>query len=392
MSSERLAAPIERGGLGLIPFSVYCDAQKATFILRALQKKVSDGWVHALKEMFNWMRTREAWVFPVECLRKIPKYIEEDHRTILVNMITIWSKLKLHFDNIGYDYLGRLSAKGTILVVLQVISSGKRTKRVKMLERAGGAGKLRKPDPFISHVNNFDVIPVKVEQIDGNHYLLGNENRKTLLSRCTLPNGRLLNDAAFSDISESLIPSSTTLTPKQQIWEKAFPGFMKNFEILAKLKIRMRLKSHIFNRYSNMLPRDRRSNCPLCSTTPESSDHVLFQCKNLREQARLILEALERTLKVQLLLDSFLMILHTDERIRIFQIAFLYNHWIVRCKIKHSEHTHHDQLRTSLLNEIKKYILRMHQDKQPLDHFQPLIENFDTTTLNLSLVDFFKPK
>jgi hypothetical protein len=308
MNRTRMAAPVEEGGLGLAPLETYNAAQKAHWIVRALQNKVSEGWVHALKEMFDEIRAREPnSLRPVECLNAIPAYIKQDRRSTLVQMLTEWYKLKCKIDCTHSKYVGSSTLRGTARNVFKAISSNKESTLVRLLDWNGRNGRLSPPDPISFRLNNVDLTPVKVTKIDGWYFLTGNANKKIMLRSCSLPNGKKLKEAEFSDVLKSKVPKEAVVTDKQTAWKALFPDFSNNFKRLAGTPIRMRVKSNIFLRYANCLPRTREVNCCLCQRARESSNHVLYQCQILRTSGRTIVEALERHLGIHLVLDEFLM-------------------------------------------------------------------------------------
>jgi len=70
-------------------------------------------------------------------------------------------------------------------------------------------------------------------------------------------------------------------------------------------------------------------------------------------------------------------------------MAFLYSHWLIHCKVVHAEFVFDNELHSTILNEIRKIILRLQRDGKSIDEFQPLIQHFNTETLDLQLNNVF---
>jgi hypothetical protein len=120
MSEERMASPVEKGGLGLLPLRLYSAAQKCNWVRRALQKEIKDGWFHGFEELLeNASEKNKALIVPPEFHGKTPTLARGDKRSTLLAMVTQWARQSFTFkidDEIGY--VGTLSPKGSIQSVL----------------------------------------------------------------------------------------------------------------------------------------------------------------------------------------------------------------------------------------------------------------------------------
>jgi hypothetical protein len=232
------------------------------------------------------------------------------------------------------------------------------------------------------------VVPVQVEE-GANQELRfsGPRNMQALRDCCTLSNGTPVSKAVFSDIKDSLLPREFRPTEKQAEWARIFPDFPKNFATIKNTPMPMRIKSHFINRFGNLLPRKRDEKCAWCGVK-ESSDHLLYQCQELRDRARRIIDGLQRAFQVDNMTeDNFLMVLSSDLRIRIFQIALSYAHWTLRCKRIHNEFVRPNELNDVVKTEVRRFILRLFKDGNKIADFEPVIEHFDEPSLTLTVTD-----
>jgi hypothetical protein len=182
-----------------------------------------------------------------------------------------------------------------------------------------------------------NIVPIVVQTTKGKLSFQGCTNRKKLFKDALLLDGTKISKAKFRDVTRALISTDDNRTEKQIDWDSRFPGFMKNFSLLQKTKVRIRLKSHLFMRFANLLPRDRNALCSRCNSCIENSDHILLNCEGTRSDAQLAISALKKYFNLNIDLNEFLTILQKDLRIRLFQIVSLYCSWNVRCKLKHGE-------------------------------------------------------
>lgn len=401
MGKERMAASVEKGGLGVIPLATFSTAQKCHWILRALQGKVTDGWAHALTELLETIAEPGTLIVPPGLIRRVPAAIKDDKRSTLVTMLTHWAKLKRSF-NIADNtkHVGTLTMKASIGNVLKVnrrdVAGGEeeeagKTLSVQLMQWRSSKRKseLREADPVPFNIERSHVVPVRVRRREGSLRYLGPTDNDRLLEDCLLPNGSRLQRAVFSDIKSSLSADKLIPTEKQSEWIRKFPGLEKNFEKLKTSKLRMRVKSHAFARYNNLLPRRREGDCPWCGTR-ESSDHILFQCQNLRSQAQVLIRGIRFALKQRISLDNFLMVLSDSEQMRLYQMAFLYGHWLIRCKLIHGEFIRDKELQDMVKSEVGRYILRAYKNKEKMEPFNPLMDSFDPSTLTLTVLDLFE--
>lgn len=93
---------------------------------------------------------------------------------------------------------------------------------------------------------------------------------------------------SLSELRRLISPQTLLLTVAQLDWEKSFKVRLPPlFKLLFRLPLRPGIQSHIFQRWTSTLPRQRGINCPICNQ-PESFLHINFECPFVQQVARLI--------------------------------------------------------------------------------------------------------
>ncbi len=162
----------------------------------------------------------------------------------------------------------------------------------------------------------------------------------------------------------------------------------KGTSFFTQAPIRNRVKSHVFMRFANILPRLREQHCPRCRVFRESSDHILFECRPLLDDATKMTVTLETFFGIILTPITFLTVLQDDLRARVFQMSFLHCSWLLRCKIYHSEYVRPDFIELSMTSEIQRFLSRQlfsGQSAPSLQIWNPLIESLNLTKNEISL-------
>ena len=132
----------------------------------------------------------------------------------------------------------------------------------------------------------------------------------------------------------------------------------ENFITIAQSKLRMKIKSHCYLRYSIALPRDRNNNCPFCPIERESTNHILFQCQKYCFYTKKIIAILNKYFQLNIQFDDTVLIkLNGDKIINVFQMINQRAVWNARCSMLHVGIVLNDAMWENLfLTELERYL------------------------------------
>jgi hypothetical protein len=222
-----------------------------------------------------------------------------------------------------------------------------------------------------------------VRSVNGSLTFDGPVNKKKLLKGVSLYDGTKLLKTKFKHFVQS-VRDKFNATRKQLEWVEKFPGILNNFRLILKTEVRSRVKSHSFMRFNNLLPKVKDNLCPRCLLLPESSDHILFECVRLRDDALVSRSILNRFFKTDIDLDSFLTVLSNVEVTRVLQMITLYCSWMIRCKLRHNENVSPNLFPNLISGELKRFLLK---NPAKSEDWRPLIQSFGLQNLEIILVN-----
>jgi hypothetical protein len=390
LSEPRLVQALEKGGLNIVSIAVHSNAQKVHWAIRALQGKSNDGWAHSFKELLQASRD-PTWDIPIEMSMSTPQQvIFEDKRTTIKKILQSWIETPKMFNSETAAFVGSWGNKNSIISIYKVVRSGNGI--ATLLETINRKGSISVLDNETTRPLSF-LVPVCVKAAQGELEFHGPHKKRKLFKQGQLRNGTPILKASFKSIVQNFSFSGTTQTEKQSEWAQKFPGLNSNFSLLLATPLRTCVKSHVFSRFSNSLPRLRDEPCPRCHVNRESSDHFLFECPSLIQDAQTSIKCLSFFFGVCLSTTEFLTVLNPDIRIRTFQMISLYCSWRWRCKMRHGEATSRSIWECSFSSEIKGILLKL-MNSSPIHEFtqrwNPLLKTFNLETLELVLNPLFR--
>jgi len=390
LSIARLTAKPEKGGLGLVPISIYSLAQKVNWALRVFQRKSGDGWVHSFNELIE-VSKGEGWDIPVEMsMAPSGPVSAENLRLTLKAILLAWFSISKKFTVENSPFLGSWGKYNCVTSIFKVTSISGSEATLLETENDGGSISLKRT---LTTRPTAHLVQVRVKDSKGTLEFVGPGRKHKMFKQGMLGNGIQILKAEFNSVLHLLCSSEEVNTPKQKEWESKFSGWERNFSLLTQSKVRNRVKSHVFMRFSNLLPREREGLCPRCREFRESSDHVLFECRPFLEDAAKVTTTLAALFGITLTPITFLTVLQEDLRVRVLQMSFLHCAWSLRCKIHHGEPVRPDFIEKFLPSEIKRFLSRLlflEQSEPSLNLWSPLIESLDLTKKEVSLVPLFQ--
>jgi hypothetical protein len=389
LSESRLVQTLGKGGLNIVPIAVHSNAQKVHWAIRVFQGKSSDGWVYSFKELLQASRN-PSWDIPIEMSMSTPQQLLlEDKRITIKKILLSWFETSKMFNSETAAFVGSWGKKNSIISIYKVVRS--RNGVATLLETTNRKGSITIIDSETTRPLNY-LVPVCVKAVQGKLEFHGPHKKRKLFKQGQLRNGIPILKASFKSIVQNICCSGTHLTEKQSEWAQKFPGSDSNFSLLLATPLRTCVKSHVFSRFSNSLPRLREEVCPRCHGSRESSDHVLCECPSLIQDAKTSIKCISSFFGLSLSTTEFLTVLNPDLRIRIFQMISLYCSWQWRCKMRHGEAASRSSWECSFSSEIKGVLLKL-MNSGPLHEFtqrwEPLLKTFDPETLELDLNPLF---
>ena len=357
LNDSRVFLPQKEGGLGVTPFDILLKAQKIFWMKRFINNDSTGGWVFALKSLLLKGFNKFA---PVESLNKVPQWLLDEKKLLTIkNILITWFSIKKKFQVEKESIVGILNPNGSLKQICKFFS-----KEIKLSLLRNQMGKLLPTTKLIDQ-KSVTIIPLRSKVENGALYYRGILNKKKILKSLTFEDGKPIISASLREISKNII-KPRSLPPKQMEWETKYENFSDNFRILHTSKVRMRIKSNIFKRFSNILPRVRDENCPLCPGMKETSDHILTECSFLRTQISKLKNIISTYLNVNVEPIHLMTQLSDDERVRPLQLFALHNVWTIRCKKKFDSFIPANLWDCLMQNDLERFLFKesLKRDKE----------------------------
>lgn len=280
--------------------------------------------------------------------------------------------------------------KNEITKVLKIIKKDKSNVILEIMKL-----KKEKEDVIIIENNNKEIInlkdeqliPIKIIKVNEKLSFQGPSDKLHSFDLAMFQNGKLIKSAKSKDIAKNLLKDNIGLTPKQIELEMVLGSFIENnFRIIHESKIRMKNRSHCYLRNANALSRERDKNCIFCQNQKDSINHILFECNKYKYYANKILKVLNKFFGLNLIFDErFLIILHKETKINIFQMINQRIFWNLRCGLIHEGATFDDTQWEKLIQlEVERFIMKeiyfSNNKKEIIEIWNSMIENIDSET------------
>lgn len=379
LNDSRAFVEQKEGGLGITPFNVLVKAQRIFWIKRVMNNESTDGWVYALKQLLLKGFNKFA---PVELLNKVPKWLQNENKLKSIkNILTVWFSLKKFIPVEKNKTVGIINSSGILQKICRVLPNEKT-----LIIYRNQKGKLL-PTQKLINIDKQILIPIRTKYINGFLYFKGIYNKNKIFSSSLFEDGNKIKSATLREISKNILPVAK-LSPKQQDWAGKYKNFQNNYKILHTSKVRMKIKSHIFKRLTNILPRNREEDCPFCPNNRETSDHILTECAFLREKINFIKKILKKEFQIETEEIDLMTIISNDEIVRPIQLFTLYLVWNLRCKIKFENYLPKDIWNKLMQKEFERFIFKenMKKDKESfLENWNSIISFVDGSLIVKSL-------